>query len=431
MLLNEKKPHFNIEQAWEKIFEKYDILARVQTDGIYYITSKEINEYKEARLMAKFDQSSQLPKIFLDNHMSILPVTRGKYAIGQFATHTNIVYPTSKPTPVVIPNLQTIDSNNLYSEAAALMFAFNSGIIKDILGDSRVNFTVAGRMASGNFDFSIKSTTGKKPTNISVQNAQVEIDAGYESPDAFCICEAKNIATNELLIRQLYYPYRLWENKLSIPVIPVFFVFSNDIFHVFTYKFEEKGNYNSIKLLNYASYTFAEENITLEEIIDLWRSISVKEEPKVTFPQANSFERVLDLLSVLFEEPLTHDEVTLKYEFDPRQTNYYITACAYLGLVERTNNDNEEHVYTLSENAKHIMNLKTKPKYLALIKLILEKPVFYKAFEVIINSGEVPEAEQVIKIMLQAHLSINQTTIERRSSTVRGWLEWILRQTIE
>ena len=49
----------------------------------------EINAVKEARLMAKFDQSSQLPDMFKKNNFSILPISRGEYVIGNFQTYEN------------------------------------------------------------------------------------------------------------------------------------------------------------------------------------------------------------------------------------------------------------------------------------------------------------------------------------------------------
>jgi hypothetical protein len=324
--------------------------------------------------------------------------------------------------------LETLDYTNLYSEASALLFAYNSGIIKDIVNSANVYYTVNGRMSSGYFDYYISNNSGTKPSQkIIVQNAQVEIDAGYEFESGFCIIEAKNIAVEEILIRQLYYPYRLWTNKISKPVIPLLMVFSNDIFHFFQYDFEDVNNYNSLKMISYKSYTFADEIITLDEIIDLWKSIKSPKESNVTFPQADSFIRIIDLLSILFERGLTREEVTIKYEIDPRQTNYYISACEYLELVERTNNVNGEREYQLSIEAKNIMNLHYKEKYLALIKKILERPVFHKAFEFIIKHNKMPDKNEICNIMRKAHLSINQTTIDRRSSSVRSWIDWILR----
>ena len=417
-----------IDDAWEILFDKYNIPEVVSKNGIFYISSREINELKEARLMAKFDQSAQLPEIFRINNLSILPVKRGQYAIGNFATHEEVIYSHTQIKKVDIPDLETIDPSNLYSESSALLFAYNSGIIQDILGSSKVNFTVNGRMASGEFDFEINDTLNASTHNISVKNAQVEIDAGYESPNEFCICEAKSMATNELLIRQLYYPYRLWKEKILKPVLPVFFVFSNDIFHIFIYKFDDDKYYNSIKLCSHSAYTFADEKISSNEISELLNGLENLLEPRVTFPQADSFERIIDLLSLLYNRQLSPDDVTLKYEFDPRQTSYYISACEYLGLLERSRGKKANAQYSLSNEGQRIMGLKYKDKYLSLIKKILEKPVFNTAFKETLKNGIIPNKKAVINIMNNSHLPINSTTIERRASTVRGWTDWILRQ---
>ena len=68
-------------EFWNKIFEKYDIIHELEINGKFEITAKQINEFREARLMTKFDNKSSLPKIFADNKLSILPITRGSYII--------------------------------------------------------------------------------------------------------------------------------------------------------------------------------------------------------------------------------------------------------------------------------------------------------------------------------------------------------------
>jgi len=413
-----------IEKAWKLLFEKHNIVSKVLTNGFFKIKASEINTVKEARLMAKFDQSSQLPEVFQNNSLSILPISRGEYIIGNFKTHEKVTYQKLKPQMVSIPFLETLDYTNLYSEASALLFAYNSGIIKDIVNSKDIHYTVNGRMSSGCFDYLINNNKGSQ--KIAVQNAQVEIDGGYEFENGFCIIEAKNIAVDEILIRQLYYPYRLWTEKISKPVTPILMVYSNDIFHFFQYSFTEINNYNSLKLITYKSYTFANELITLEDIIDVWKSIKCPFEPKTTFPQADSFSRIIDLLSILYEQELTHEEITIKYEFDPRQTDYYITACVYLDLVERTST-NGERGCKLSLEAKNIMALSYKQKYLALIKKVFICPVFHKAFNFIIQNNKIPNKDEICQIMNKSNLSINKTTINRRSSTVRSWLDWILR----
>ena len=424
-----------IDQAWENLFDTYNILEHVDAGNIFRISSKQINDVHQARLMAKFDQSTQLPRIFRDNYLSILPITKGNYLIGPFRTHEKVEYPTVKPDPIGIPPLeiplQTIDTKNLYSESAVLSFAYNSGIIKNIMNSNEVRFTVSGRMMSGKFSYSIENQNfAQSPIFIDVENAQIEIDAGFESPEAFVICEAKNQASEELLIRQLYYPYRLWSGKISKPVVPVFLAFSNDIFHVFIYEFADPLNYNSITLKDYREYMFANEEILLQDIIELWRSTPVIPNSGTPFPQADSFPRVLDLLSVLHEEELTRSEVTMKYEFDPRQTNYYVSACEYLGLVERFSIGENRRRYRLTAEARSIMSLPYKDKHLALIKKILERPVFHEAFGTVANGHGLPDKNEICRIMKLAAVPVSDTTIRRRASTVHGWLEWMIRISV-
>ncbi|MDR3171010.1 MAG: hypothetical protein LBU17_05190 [Treponema sp.] len=419
-----------IEAAWEQLFDRHNILTHVAAEGSFRISATDINQVKEARLMAKFDQFAQLPKIFQKNKLSILPITRGAYLIGHFVTHLRVEYTPVRPIPVKVPELHTLNYTNLYSEAAALLFAYNSGIIEDIMGAEHIHLTVSGRMASGNFTCAVKDTINPRLHHtIQVQNAQIEIDGGYESPEAFCICEAKNIGVEDMLIRQLYYPYRLWKQKISKPVMPVLFIFSNDVFHAFQYNFEDINYCNSIRLVTHRSYAVTDEVIDLTDLITVWKKIKHPIEPDITLPQADSFPRVVDLLSVLGEGVLSREEVTMKYDFDPRQTDYYITACTYLGLVIRSINDAGELEYRLSQEGRSIMAKAYKAKNLGLVQKILERPLFNTVFGLTLRSGSVPDKQAICRIMAQRNLAIHYTTIERRSSTIRGWITWIMHLT--
>ncbi len=64
---------------WEILFDKMQILKRIKTDGFFEITAAEIKTQgkREARLMTKFDYYSQLPVLFKENKLSVLPLTRG------------------------------------------------------------------------------------------------------------------------------------------------------------------------------------------------------------------------------------------------------------------------------------------------------------------------------------------------------------------
>ena len=75
------------DEAWEKLFDEHDILSKVNRNGHFIIDSEQIKKYRESRLMTKFDHSVNLPKLFKDNQISILPVTRRSYIIGHFENY--------------------------------------------------------------------------------------------------------------------------------------------------------------------------------------------------------------------------------------------------------------------------------------------------------------------------------------------------------
>ena len=320
------------DRAWETLFETHKILEEVARNGCFEIEAAQINKQRESRLMAKFDHSVNLPDIFRDNDLSILPISRSKYVIGKFDIHFEVKYDSEiEVIPFEFtPGIESIDYTNLYSESSALHCAFNIGIIDNLLGE-KTAYTVSGRMSTESFDFNIINSFSNKPYSIKVKNSQCEIDAGFESNNYFVLIEAKNYAIDDFLIRQLYYPYRLWSKKITKKVIPVLMTYSNDIFSFFIYQFSNDKDYNSLQLITQKNYTIAPEEIQRSDVDLVLNNIKVIAEPNVPFPQADKFERVVDLLSLLLvEKDLTKDDITENYEFDRRQTDYYTNAGVYI-----------------------------------------------------------------------------------------------------
>lgn len=100
--------------AWEKIFEKYCILDKLANNERISISSTEINQFREARLMTKFDHRSQLPKLFIDHNLSILPTSRGTYEIGKFKTFCDFNKDDIEITPIDFPTfLESIDYKDI------------------------------------------------------------------------------------------------------------------------------------------------------------------------------------------------------------------------------------------------------------------------------------------------------------------------------
>lgn len=75
------------DKAWEALFKKYDILQQIESDGKFIISASQIKEYREPRLMAKFDHNINLPQIFAKNNLAILPISRGDYVISHFEAY--------------------------------------------------------------------------------------------------------------------------------------------------------------------------------------------------------------------------------------------------------------------------------------------------------------------------------------------------------
>ena len=418
------------DKAWEKLFETHKILEEVARNGFFEIESAQINQERESRLMAKFDHSVNLPDIFRDNDLSILPISRYKYVIGKFDTHFEVKYDSEiEVIPFDFPpGIESIDYTNLYSESSALHCAFNIGIIDDLFCE-KTAYTVSGRMSTESFDFNIINSFANKPYPIKVKKSQCEIDAGFESDNYFVLIEAKKGIIKDFLIRQLYYPYRLWSKKITKKVIPVLMTYSNDIFSFFIYQFSNDKDYNSLQLITQKNYTIAPEEIQRSDVDRVFNNIKVIPEPDVPLPQADKFERVVDLLSLLFEKDLTKDDITENYEFDRRQTDYYTNAGLYIGLIENYKDSLTQKVTVrLTSEGRSILQKRPKLKYLELIKKILERQVFYLVFQLALKLGGIPPEDAICKIILENRPDINDTTIKRRYYTVQGWISWIWNQ---
>lgn len=428
------KKEFKNDTAWNILFNKYNILSKIEQDGFYEISAENIREYREPRLMCKFDHRNNLPKVFQDNDVSILPISRTKYVIGQFDIFENVKYQKKKPITVSIPkHIQTIDTNNLYSESAALHTAFVSGMIHHLLEEDYTdNFnhvfpTVSGRMGSGQFSFEIKSPLGSFK-HIDVNSSQIEIDGGYESRNYFCIIEAKKESVSDFNIRQLFYPYRVWQNKIKKEVKPIFFTFSNDIFSFFIYKFTDKNVFNSVQLVKQVDFKISHEKITVNDLKEIYQKTKVEPEPEVPFPQANTWSRVIDLLGLLYdEEYLEKDFITENYNFTERQTDYYTNIGRYFGIIEKRKGPNKTIVYSLNKLGRKIMSLPYKEKYLALASQILKHEIFNKVFSEFFMQKHI-DKKRVAEIMRECgvyNVDPQKSTIERRVTTVIPYIKWI------
>lgn len=414
------------EAAWKLLFEKYKILDSVRNEGEFIISANQIKEFREPRLMTKFDHKVNLPDIFAQNNLAILPVTRGDYIISSFSAYKEFETPPNDVQRVSIPShIQSLMPQFLVSESIALNCANACGILNDFLEDDELVPTVSGRMSSGEFDFNIDTKSGIK--NIAVSNSQIEIDAAYEGIQYLSLFEAKRDLADDFLVRQLYYPYRVWSHRVTKPVKSVFLVFSNGVFTLYQYRFSDPRNYNSLQLVKQKSYVIATE-ICLANIENLLRNVATVQEPDIPFPQANSMAKIINLLELLYERPMTKQDITEEYAFDERQTNYYTDAGRYLGLSDKEHDDDGNILFQLSSRGRCIMGLEYKARQLAIVSQILSHKVFRETLKLHLQCGEMPDKQTIVRIMKNTSLYNveSDSTYFRRSSTIVGWVNWIL-----
>lgn len=416
------------DKAWEALFNKYNILSSIETYGRVVVSASQMREYREPRLMAKFDHSINLPQIFAQNHLSILPVSRGKYVISRFNAYQRFESLDRTVIRAYLPsNIQSLDANEISSEAIAINCAWASGILEDFLEEDLLYATVSGRMGSGNFNFNILDTGTNELSLVNVEDSQIEIDAAFEGVNCLALIEAKRDIADDFLIRQLYYPYRVWSSRVTKKVRPIFLVYSNGVFSLYEYKFQEQNTYNSLKLIRHKNYTIEDISIKLSDLQEIFLNTDIISEPQVAFPQADNFERVINICELLNVQELSRNQITEEYDFDGRQTNYYTDAARYLGLLYRKYEDGRKPVYSLTTFGKYVMNLKYKQRQLLLCKTILQHGVFKTTFELWTRKGAMPDTDTIVKIMHKFNLYKigSPSTYARRSSTVSGWINWM------
>ena len=426
----QNKENLSANDAWKAIIEKYHILEHIEKDGCFPIKASQIKEFREPRLMAKWDSTDALPEVLRKNKINILPDSRSSYVLGDFLLYQEIPpldEPVTRMEHVELPDYESIDINNISSEANAINVLIISGILNDFLGTGENVSTFNGRMGTGCFTFEVDTHRGIKQ-KICVNNAQCEIDGGFENEASVVIMEAKNVVHEDFHIRQLYYPYRLWKDKVKKPIRLIFSVYSNRIYRLFEYRFKIPEDYSSIELVKSKNYSLQDTKITKE---DLWevrnhtttRTDDDMNDTDIPFIQANSMDRIISLLENLYENPMTGLQIAELMDFEPRQSDYYFNAGRYLGLFEK-HADDKQRIVSLTPLGEKVFRLNYKKRQLKLVELILEHEIFGAFFDSMMLTGQLPDKNKIADDMRRRHVC-NESQIVRRAGSVSGWLKWM------
>lgn len=434
-----------IDKRWETIFAECDVLNRIEQNSTFTISSENIrNKFGfEPRLLAKFDHHFQQPRCFTDNSISILPIDRGNYLLSHFDNFKNFDEDESTPLELVaLPEyIETL--YNTTSEANSLNAASAAGIFTSFFETNEVCSALNGRMGSGQFDFNINNLHTQATMPVSVDKAQIEVDASFEGITDFFLIEAKMAEQDDFLIRQLYYPYRAIANVTNKNIRPIFFTCTNGVYNLREYQFLDPLNYNSLELIKSRKYRIKdkdEEEVSFDSINTMMRSQPyVNETNQYPFPQADSFQRVINLCTTIKDNP---DEFisleflgsqvsfTKSHNFTMRQVQYYVSAAEYLGLIVKYKDDEHGRTagYTLTPEAYKLLSSPYNKMNMGLILLIMRHKPFHLTYIDYCRYGEMPSLGRIVEHMKSSDVNIGENsmqTFRRRASSISGWIFWV------
>ncbi|RZD16537.1 MAG: hypothetical protein EVJ46_05870 [Candidatus Acididesulfobacter guangdongensis] len=242
-------------RSWKKIFDDYKILEHDFNQSPFSLSAKQIKiacqnfketSEKEVRILCKQDSRENRPDVFIENNLFLLPVKNGYYNIIKGEGYIDI--PEIKKEITVYPSKLDfqLDTTKIGdSEMQHLDFAYAVSLIRTFMDDPSLVLTIRGRKYTPEFEFYVDKQL------IKVDSVQTEVDAGYEGKNQIVLIEAKNNNATNVIIRQLYYPYRQWQKHTEKKVVTLFFNKNHgeDIYSIWQLDFKDPKNYNSIQLV--------------------------------------------------------------------------------------------------------------------------------------------------------------------------------------
>ena len=421
------------ESAWEHIFSEFDAESQLSEKGHFDVSAGMFKAlHYEPRLLTKFDHSRQLPAIMKDLELSIFTLTNDLWRVGPYESFHQLPLWLPPDQNVISKSLpqwvESIRSEEITGEGAVINAADLSGIFEDFFGESVVP-TIAGKGRTGSFDFSVSRIDGGNE-RLQVRNAQIEVDAGFEGAEFLYLVEAKRHIAFDFNVRQLYYPFRTWENRVKKSVKPIFITWANGIFDLSEYEFKDKDDYSSISLVKNGRYMLDKLQVQRRELIEHAKKgfspIVGSSFGKVPFPQADDCERLVDLLNFLGENPKSGLEIAANYDFHPRQADYYFSALRYLGFSEVTSIDGRPQ-RTLTPFGQRVSALAPSTLRLEVAKIMLNMPAIRETFLSSVAVGQPVSKDLVEKLVyLTAQTEgISGATISRRAQTITSWVKWM------
>jgi len=403
---------------WQKLFHNQVDLTKPVNRVSAGVIKRDTG--MEPRLMAKFDTRNDLPPIFRDNGLFLLPVSNGEYVIVKGEGYHNIeeIHGDPEVFQCDLPfELKSAEYGT--SEMQHIDFAFNSGLISHFTGVKKLFPTIRGRKFSPRFSF---NANGVEIPEVS--SVQVEVDAGYEGQGDIILVEAKVGNPGSFNIRQLYYPFRFWgEIGSGKRVRSIFFIYSKEenLYYLYEYRFKNKFNYNSIEPVSLKKYCIQNASPDADLLGYYLRQSGKieKGERDLHIPQANDIEKIIEFVFRVDEGMVKSREIAKHLNITPRQGNYYGDAARALVLVDRTN----KKEYSLTSRGKRFISLPVEKRNRLLCQLMMEMPIIKEVMTKLYKKKSLSRKE--IAAVIEANSNLSGGTPERRASTLRSWFWWL------
>lgn len=244
-------------ESWQKIYEDLKIFKHDFKKEPFYLSAEQIKlcvkdfkktSQKEVRVLCKQDSREDRPQVFIDNDLFILPIKNGEYILCKGDGYVDI--PNIETKAISYKSKLDFELKSASvgdSEMQHLDFAYASSLIRTFMQDE--SLVIRGRKYTPEFDFNTKLYQ-----NIKIKSVQTEVDSGFEGREKIVLVEAKNNLTQNVIIRQLYYPLRQWSIHTQKEITTLFFEKRSDEFLIWEFIFNDIKNYNSIELKRSAKF---------------------------------------------------------------------------------------------------------------------------------------------------------------------------------
>jgi hypothetical protein len=377
---------------------------------------------QEPRLMTKFDSRASRPEPLKAHDLFLLPEKNGEYLVLRAEGYCDLKW----PRPEQIENVDArfpfaLDSlRGAQSEMSHLDRLFLAGVIGDVVGvkaRAEVLATIRGRRFAPPFGFRVGSLGAFRADRI-----QYEVDQGYETENEILLFEAKTTTPADFLIRQLFFPFKVFSAQSNKKIRPFFFNFNatSGVYSFFEYHFSDPNDLCSIEIKpaseRHFRIHFDESRAPLSLGHWLARTPLPAQGASWEVPQADDFSKVMEFPLHVAGGCTDAGLIAGAFDFSPRQSSYYRRASEQMGLVCG---------YELTDAGRDFLSLSPREREGNLIRALLQQPVVRVAIESALGRADHRVCGRDIAASIRANSHIQGDTVARRALTVRSWLRWL------